>query len=73
MCESECVLLSIELKLIQVWRRQCLLSVHPNVDEKLKMHQMGVGELAQRSRALAALLEVMSSIPIKHIVAHNHL
>lgn len=72
-CESECVLLSIELKLIQVWRRQCLLSIHPIVDEKLKMHQVDVGELAQRSRALAALLEVMTSIPIKHIVAHNHL
>lgn len=69
----ESVLLSIEFNLIQVWRRQCLLSVHPIVDEKLQMHQVGVGELAPRSRALAALLEVMSSIPIKHIVAHNHL
>lgn len=48
-------------------------SHRPVVDEKLKMHQVGVGELAQRSRALAALPEVMSSIPIKHVVAHDHL
>lgn len=40
MCES--VLLSIELKLIQVWRRQCLLLLCPVIDEKLKMHQVGV-------------------------------
>lgn len=71
MCES--VLLSIELKLIQVWRRQCLLLLCPVIDEKLKMHQVGVRELLQRSRALAAPPEVMSSSPINHIVVHNHL
>ena len=31
------------------------------------------GEMAQRSRALSALPEVMSSIPSSHTVAHNHL
>ena len=34
---------------------------------------MGAGEMAQRLRALAALPEVLSSIPSNHIVAHNHL
>jgi hypothetical protein len=29
--------------------------------------------MAQRLRALAALLEVLSSIPSNHMVAHNHL
>ena len=31
------------------------------------------GEMAQRLRALAALPEVLSSIPSNHMVAHNHL
>jgi hypothetical protein len=31
------------------------------------------GEIAQSVRALAALPEVLSSIPSNHIVAHNHL
>ena len=30
-------------------------------------------EMAQRLRALAALPEVLSSIPSNHMVAHNHL
>ena len=33
----------------------------------------GAGEMAQRLRALAVLLEVLSSIPSNHIVAHSHL
>jgi hypothetical protein len=33
----------------------------------------GAGEMAQWLRALTALPEVLSSIPIKHMVAHNHL
>ena len=32
-----------------------------------------VPEVAQRLRALAALLEVLSSVPSTHMVAHNHL
>jgi hypothetical protein len=31
------------------------------------------GEMAQQLRALAALLEVLSSIPSNHMVAHSHL
>jgi hypothetical protein len=31
------------------------------------------GEIVQRLRALTALPEVLSSIPINHMVAHNHL
>jgi hypothetical protein len=31
------------------------------------------GEMAQQLRALTALPEVLSSIPINHMVAHNHL
>jgi hypothetical protein len=30
-------------------------------------------ETAQRLRALAALPEVLSSVPCNHMVAHNHL
>jgi hypothetical protein len=30
------------------------------------------GEMAQRVRALTALLKVMSSNPSNHMVAHNH-
>jgi hypothetical protein len=31
------------------------------------------GEMAQQLRALTALLEVLSSIPRNHMVAHNYL
>jgi hypothetical protein len=36
------------------------------------MYQLGAGEMAQQLRALTALLEVLSSNPSKHTVAHNH-
>ena len=39
----------------------------------LKMFFLGTGEVAQWLRALTALLEVLSSIPSNHMVAHNHL
>jgi hypothetical protein len=32
----------------------------------------GAGEMAQRVRALTALLKVLSSNPSNHMVAHNH-
>jgi hypothetical protein len=32
----------------------------------------GAGEMAQRLRALTALLKVLSSIPSNHMVAHNY-
>ena len=38
-----------------------------------KAKNPGAGEMAQWLRALAALPEVVSSIPSNHIVAHNHL
>jgi len=37
------------------------------------MASAGVGEMAQQLKALAALPEVLRSIPNNHIVAHNHL
>jgi hypothetical protein len=43
----------------------------PN-NSKRKKNQ-GAGEMAQRLRALIALLKVLSSIPSNHMVAHNHL
>ena len=33
---------------------------------------LGAGEMAQRVRALTALLKVLSSNPSNHMVAHNH-
>jgi hypothetical protein len=33
----------------------------------------GAGEMPQQLRALTALPEVLSSIPSKQMVAHNHL
>jgi hypothetical protein len=38
-----------------------------------KSGQVGAGEMTQQLRALAALLEVLGSIPSNHMVAHNHL
>jgi hypothetical protein len=35
--------------------------------------QTGAGEMAQQLREVAALLEVLSSSPSNHIVAHNYL
>jgi hypothetical protein len=32
----------------------------------------GAGEMAQRLRALTALLKVLSSNPSNHMMAHNH-
>jgi len=34
---------------------------------------VGIGEMAQRLRALTALPEVLSSSPSNYVVAHNHL
>jgi hypothetical protein len=41
--------------------------------QSLRLHKLGVGEMAQWLRALTALPEVLSSIPNSHMVAHNHL
>ena len=40
---------------------------------KLQELRLGAGEMAQRLRALTALLNVLSSNPSNHMVAHNHL
>jgi hypothetical protein len=37
-----------------------------------KDKELQAGEMAQQLRALTALPEVLSSIPSKHMVAHNH-
>jgi hypothetical protein len=39
----------------------------------LEKKKIGTGEMAQWLRALATLPEVLSSIPSKQMVAHNHL
>jgi hypothetical protein len=41
--------------------------------DTLKIENNWAGEMAQRLRALAALREVLSSIPSNHMVTHNHL
>jgi hypothetical protein len=38
-----------------------------------KSASLWAGEMAQRLKALAALPEVLSSIPSNHMVAHSHL
>jgi hypothetical protein len=44
-----------------------------NSIKQFKQGHRGAGEMAQWLRALAALPEVLSSIPSNHMVAHNHL
>jgi hypothetical protein len=39
----------------------------------MKKQRMGPGEMVLQLKELAALPEVLSSIPSKHMVAHNHL
>jgi hypothetical protein len=36
------------------------------------IRKTGAGEMAQRLRALTALLKVLNSNPSNHMVAHNH-
>jgi hypothetical protein len=38
----------------------------------LKYSISGTGEMAERLRALTALLKVLSSNPSDHMLAHNH-
>ena len=40
---------------------------------EIKKSTSGAGEMAQRLKAMTALLEVLSSIPSNHMVAYNHL
>jgi hypothetical protein len=41
--------------------------------KELRGVERGFTKMAQRLRSLTALLEVLSSIPSNHMVAHNHL
>ena len=51
-----------------------LLFLHSMCTWKIHLlKEMGVaGKMAQQLRALAALPEVLGSIPSNHMVAHNH-
>jgi hypothetical protein len=58
----------------RTWRSYSLL--YARNKRKIKLVKTGVEgarEMAQGIRALAALPEVLSSIPSNHMVAHNHL
>jgi hypothetical protein len=45
-----------------------------NKDSIFKLKKkVGAGEMAQRVRALTALLKILSSNPSNHMVVHNHL
>jgi hypothetical protein len=44
-----------------------------NEGKNKKKERLRAGEMAQWLRVLTALLEVMSSIPSNHMVAHSHL
>jgi hypothetical protein len=50
-----------------------VLDVNASELEPTEKLRFGAGEMAQWLRALAALPEVLSSIPSNHTVAHNHL
>jgi hypothetical protein len=53
-----------------------MVSVHsskPLTKTLLEISILGASEMAQWSRTLAALLEVLSSTPRNHMVPHNHL
>jgi hypothetical protein len=49
----------------------CLLSAK-NPLLTVSRKPSGAGEMAQQLRAVTALLEVLSSNPSNHMVAHNH-
>jgi hypothetical protein len=51
-------------------QREIIHSLNNVVD---KTAAIGAGEMAQLSRALTALLKVLSSNPSNHMVAHNYL
>jgi hypothetical protein len=47
--------------------------IYAQIKGKKKKGGGGSGDMAQQLRALAALPEVLSSIPSNHMVAHSHL
>jgi hypothetical protein len=50
-----------------------IIQNYPIIKDLFKNYEIRAGEMAQQLRALTALLEVMSSNPRNHMVAHNHL
>jgi hypothetical protein len=67
----------IEIKEPQLKRRGSSFKTHKQTNKNKtkqtkKKKTRRAGEMAQRLRALAALPEVLSSIPSNHMVAHNH-
>ena len=60
--------------LAQLFGYSQLLSTKHNISvESCSKESMRAGEMAQQLRALATFLEVLSSIPSNHMMAHNHL
>jgi hypothetical protein len=51
----------------------CLLFLLVCFCLSILMNYLWAGEMAQQSRALSALPEILNSIPSNHMVAHNHL
>jgi hypothetical protein len=43
------------------------------ISSTINISNLEAGEMAQQLRALTILPEILSSIPSKHMVAHNHL
>jgi hypothetical protein len=56
-----------------VWELSVVKKIGMNIKKKKRKEVRGWREMAQRVRALTALLKVLSSIPSNHMVAHNHL
>jgi hypothetical protein len=59
-------------KRAQWTRMQCKLRPEFESTTSMQKTTCGAGKMAQRLRALTALLKVLSSNPSNHMVAHNH-
>jgi hypothetical protein len=58
---------------MEPWQWVLWKELRPLGEVSLKKTGMGAGEMAQWLKTLTALLEVLSSNPSNHMVAHNHL
>jgi hypothetical protein len=56
--------------MVCVWYKP---GTHAHAHTQAREKHLRAGEMAQWLRALTALLNVLSSIPSNHMVAHNHL
>ena len=71
-CEFEASLVyRVSSRTVRATQRNPVLNKQTSNNKKKK--PTGTGEMAQRLRALAVFLEVLSSIPRNHMVAHNQL